>query len=1404
MRIFLKRYNNLCIAYNVDSDAEKCERILDYCSRKVVHLIEALKSFTDKNWGSLETDLLRYYDADRKETRYIIRDLTQLTQDWKHHSIKTLTKWKSYERKFITIGGWLLAKRKISSSEQAAYFWKGINKTLRERIENRLAAESPPLSLTEAFPMAEVIKVVEKLFERNRFDYNLADSDSDLPDLDADTDTSEDESDSDESDKENHVKTNNKHRKTKKHTKHHSSDSDTEDDITIRASRKAHKATTKTTPAKDGKKHSATSKHAEQDDVEQIIKQLGKLSLDDPKYGLLYYRAIKLDTAVAQCVQPPVVNNRSTVNNNSYVQPTYSNTPPRPIQPRSPPVILQPPSARPPMTCFGCGEVGHGIRTCVPLQEMLQKGTLLRDQNGRITFRDGSVVHREQGETIIQAASKRKTMQSHFVTMVQDEALEYYQSEGEIGADVFAAEHQPKLINKTRKQVYDQVVGPSRKGKENVQPRPTPAQSARMPTRSGMGTRANPSRPDNSSQNNPKSTNKPQEFVSTPIDVRQPRKVTEPTSDEEMEDIQSPQVRTSDKPPVNRNRAPLRQSQVSAQVGETQVVSTILNTPVTMRLGEVLASSKELSDQLTDLIKRKNPRTAVVNHAVMAPKDAGRLIRIPLMLEDRKVLGIFDTGSELNVINRKIIRGLAETPINPKTKVTMNDANGGAGNLRGHISSVLLKCGNVETFANLFVGDTVPFDLLFGRPWQRDNLVSIDERADGTYLIFKDPQDISITYELLVEDHALKPNYPFDIHKAPEVNQVDYSVGMITAELNKPPNDNDSSVQEESEMCKHKAVQTSRVPMAWKQMSMKEILHIGNCLVYLRKRFQDQWSHMGNVIRPHVQQTRACNARERAHHIYDATAWNFGLSPVIVRPLDKYFIRWISKTNQWISLKWQQEMLPSQNNQQLSNQLEQRSYQSMANLNHPTNLPIIHHPLIIPANNFPLPPPADVSVLTLSEQDHTRQLDTLAFLRDGYLIGQEALYPAILSSPYATHFDQCIVEGAQVNHAVMYDASSIFINPYPNPPSVRTGNAYITFIEDSPPRSPTHNAPDNSPPSVPGADGNAPTRSNTPIEADVIDHNHDHSDPGPRPLQRTALGTVLPPGTTPDAFSRNRTQAPDATNSGKTVLGFDRCVSCSSNQEHTNELCAHSNVRVTPIYDSFDSSATASNDPPSRIIVEVTVAPGNEPPTFVTDPLVYTITSAPSPTSTAESSPTSSTNDSSSPRSTDANTFDINFQLEEDENGTPEPVDTTDTVQSCTVSSNASDTRSTPFVGENVDVTPLAERRADAVLERTAFSSSFDPQRRAATTVPITVVGHSSSQHQSLQPPTFDTNATPTRFHQPHSISDCLDDSRRTSINSRQLFYPRSPSAPCFSVRNSCTPSVGDQRILAWSKTEHF
>ncbi|KAG2740474.1 hypothetical protein P692DRAFT_201728088, partial [Suillus brevipes Sb2] len=107
--------------------------------------------------------------------------------------------------------------------------------------------------------------------------------------------------------------------------------------------------------------------------------------------------------------------------------------------------------------------------------------------------------------------------------------------------------------------------------------------------------------------------------------------------------------------------------------------------------------------------------------------------------DGQAINAIIDTGSQLNIVNKHIWKTIINRPIDIAKSVSMNDANGGEGKLRGLVSNVPLNCGGVNTQANLFVGDHVPFSLLLGRPWQRGNFVSIDERKDGTWLLFKDP-----------------------------------------------------------------------------------------------------------------------------------------------------------------------------------------------------------------------------------------------------------------------------------------------------------------------------------------------------------------------------------------------------------------------------------------------------------------------------------------------------------------------------------------------------------------------------------------------------------------------------------------------------------------------------------------
>src|SRR5690242_20561086 len=68
--------------------------------------------------------------------------------------------------------------------------------------------------------------------------------------------------------------------------------------------------------------------------------------------------------------------------------------------------------------------------------------------------------------------------------------------------------------------------------------------------------------------------------------------------------------------------------------------------------------------------------------------------------------------------------------------------------MRGLVRNVDLTCGAITTLADVFISEKSPFTLLLGRPWQRQNFVSIDERTTGTYLVFKDPETHEPRYEV--------------------------------------------------------------------------------------------------------------------------------------------------------------------------------------------------------------------------------------------------------------------------------------------------------------------------------------------------------------------------------------------------------------------------------------------------------------------------------------------------------------------------------------------------------------------------------------------------------------------------------------------------------------------------------
>ncbi|KAF7299141.1 CCHC-type domain-containing protein [Mycena indigotica] len=177
--------------------------------------------------------------------------------------------------------------------------------------------------------------------------------------------------------------------------------------------------------------------------------------------------------------------------------------------------------------------------------------------------------------------------------------------------------------------------------------------------------------------------------------------------------------------------------------------------------------SKDVRSEFTDLIRVRNPKAVLIGARKTAmigsfawPRMDGVLIKVEMVSGNSIITAIVDTGSQLNVARGEIARRKIPQVVDTTCVINMNDANGGSGQLRGMIRNAELACGGLKTKADLWVSEQAPFDLLLGRPWQRQNKVSIDERREGTYLVFKDPITDRPRFELLAavaEDDADEP-----------------------------------------------------------------------------------------------------------------------------------------------------------------------------------------------------------------------------------------------------------------------------------------------------------------------------------------------------------------------------------------------------------------------------------------------------------------------------------------------------------------------------------------------------------------------------------------------------------------------------------------------------------------------
>ena len=780
---------------------------------------------------------MKYYDADLDNKKYRVKDLVKLVRACKEKKLKNLSAWREYGRKFITIGGWLLKKNKISNEEYATYYWNGIPKVLRIKLENRLLAKDPVRSLANPFGVDEINSAAEALLQRDRFDMNFAGSDEE----DDSDEEGESDDESSDSESEDELKTMRRRvRKRARFAKHKSSASDSEDSDDERPAR-----TLKPRAAKDLKRK---INGKDEPEVETLIKQLNTMAIDDPGYAALVFRALKLDPDVMRVVRPPVFVSRPTVPDSpQFPRTTHAFST---FRPRSPPHMAPNFQAPRPFNrnmteedrdrCYGCGSRAHRMGTCRDLQELVARNKITRNDVGRYVYTDGRPIRRFPGESLVNAVERdiretvgakneSNTAGSHLIRVVEqrDEGLTegaYYANldsdtsesddegdscienvvsaavlERDNDEEVFGftypvtrtertmsakrreameAEYQQPKIRKQGGRTKNE--GSKENTRETGKAIESPIRSLPTPPRMQVPV------PIGRNEGGGRETTRDNERtrVPVPVEVRRPEYdgrddnvIMEDTSDRRAPP-QKHEAREASGKNKPRGEIPLapqaiekfpRQSELASQARPLGILNQMLNTRIDLAIGEVLGISRELSSMLGDKIKPRSTKPLVPIAASLPiatsfyTKNRGLLIQLHMQCEGRPITAIIDTGSQLNIVSKSICESKILRPVDNRQKISIADANGGQGKLEGMVANVPLSCGEVATMANLYVGTHVPFELLLGRPWQRGNFVSIDERRNGTYLLFKDPKSLEARYEILVSGDRINPEVQYEI-----------------------------------------------------------------------------------------------------------------------------------------------------------------------------------------------------------------------------------------------------------------------------------------------------------------------------------------------------------------------------------------------------------------------------------------------------------------------------------------------------------------------------------------------------------------------------------------------------------------------------------------------------------------
>lgn len=816
---FINHYERLLLKNQVISNKDRCEYITEYCSTNVSHFIRGSSHYNNPNWHALKTELLKYYDADRAKQRYRPSDMLACVKEARETACYSLSQWKKYYIKYNSIAGFLLSKRKLTELEYAAYFWHGIPKELQQILENKLQAADPNRDMSEPYDMARVCAAAETYFQRDKFPLMLFNAEE--LGIEIAEDSSDEDSDDPDSSDDEYSQWRKKKKKKYYHKKSSRDSSDSKKSSsksnTFNGPKEEVEGLIKqlNSMSIDDQNYGHTYYKAISLDQNagRCINQEPRVMSTLPCLSTPPVNNVPYVSRSNLATQPPR-GDRGCFGCNEQGH-MMSNCPHMTELLKSGIVRHESPDSRRFVMKDGSrifrmkGEslAQAAERNAPPKSHFMTLHQNVGNFYSKTSTNSNGYISDWEEQDFSEDDDSEDFSEDDFsiyaVARNDSDTDDEYPPQL---VRVMPADRTLKKSTAARKEIFDGVHVPPasrfNRGKrnENYKPRfPAQVESARPATR--FPNKSEPLK-DKNIVNIPETASIMPDMESVPdpipidarkarfdndklddIIIKSPGTENKPRPTPRNNDVMVPKSRhpevakPREKPrldPVNPNQDAAqkgkntgRQSELSSQTESHEVVNKILDVAVSMPLRDILGTSKELCSGIQDMIRIKNSKIATTALSRKEPivasslvdENQGLLIQITVECEGTPMDAIIDTGSQVNIVREDIAQQFIRKPIDLSKRITMNDANGGLGHLKGLISNVSFACGGVHTRTGLYVGENVPFQLLLGRPWQRKNFVSIDERSDGTYLLFKDPQGLKTRFELLVTPESKPPNW---------------------------------------------------------------------------------------------------------------------------------------------------------------------------------------------------------------------------------------------------------------------------------------------------------------------------------------------------------------------------------------------------------------------------------------------------------------------------------------------------------------------------------------------------------------------------------------------------------------------------------------------------------------------